>query len=125
MKKYVFGDGGATSIGIVTSTLGNENLKWENTTSQNYAIDFELFNNRFGGTLEFYNSDTKNLLVKRSIPVMNGYTSIFSNIGQTNNRGVAIALHSVNIKSSDFKWRSDFSFTYNRNKIVHLYGQVE
>ena len=123
MKKYVFGDGGATSIGIVTSTLGNENLKWENTTSQNYAIDFELFNNRFGGTLEFYNSDTKNLLVKRSIPVMNGYTSIFSNIGQTNNRGVEIALHSVNIKSSDFKWRSDFSFTYNRNKIVHLYGQ--
>lgn len=123
MKKYVFGDGGATSIGIVTSTLGNENLKWENTTSQNCAIDFELFNNRFGGTLEFYNSDTKNLLVKRSIPVMNGYTSIFSNIGQTNNRGIEIALHSVNIKSPDFKWQSDFSFTYNRNKIVHLYGQ--
>lgn len=123
MKRYVFGDGGATSIGIVTSTLGNENLKWENTTSQNFAIDFELFNNRFGGTLEFYNSDTKDLLVKRSIPVMNGYTSIFSNIGQTNNRGVEIALHSVNIKSSDFKWQSDFSLTYNRNKIVHLYGQ--
>ena len=123
MKRYVFGDGGATSIGIVTSTLGNENLKWENTTSQNFAIDFELFNNRLGGTLEFYNSDTKNLLVKRAIPDMNGYTSIFSNIGQTNNRGIEIALHSVNIKSPDFKWQSDFSLTYNRNKIVHLYGQ--
>jgi TonB-linked SusC/RagA family outer membrane protein len=123
MKRYVFGDGGATSIGIVTSTLGNENLRWENTTSQNVAIDFELFNNRFGGTLEFYNSDTKDLLVERSIPVMNGYTSIFSNIGQTNNRGIEIALHSVNIKSPDFRWLSDFSLTYNRNKIVHLYGQ--
>ncbi|MDR3142451.1 MAG: TonB-dependent receptor [Tannerellaceae bacterium] len=123
MTRYVFGDGGATSIGIVTSTLGNENLRWENTASQNIAVDFELFNNRFGGTLEFYNSDTKDLLVERSIPVMNGYTSIFSNIGQTNNRGIEIALHSVNSKSPDFRWSSDFSLTYNRNKIVHLYGQ--
>lgn len=123
MKRYVFGDSGATSIGIVTSTLGNENLRWENTTSQNFAIDFEMLNSRIGGTIEFYNSDTKDLLVKRSIPVMNGYSSIFSNIGQTNNQGIEVALHTVNIKSSNFKWNSDFSLTYNRNKIVHLYGQ--
>ncbi len=123
MKKYVFGDGGSTSIGIITSSLGNENLKWENTTSQNVAVDFELFKNRLGGTIEVYNSDTKDLLVKRAIPVMNGYSSIFSNIGQTNNRGIELSLHSVNLKAKDFRWMSDFSLTYNRNKIVHLYGQ--
>lgn len=123
MIKYVYGDGGATSIGIITSTLGNDNLKWENTTSQNLALDFELFKNRLGGTIEFYNSDTKNLLVKRAIPVMNGYSSIFSNIGKTNNKGFELSLHSVNIQSKEFNWQTNFSLSYNQNKIVHLYGQ--
>ncbi|MDR1779888.1 MAG: TonB-dependent receptor [Tannerella sp.] len=123
MKNYVFGDGSSTSTGIVTSSLGNDDLKWETTTSRNVAIDFELFDNRLGGTIELYDSDTKDLLVRRAIPVMNGYTSIFSNIGQTNNRGIELSLHSVNMQIKDFRWLSDFSFTYNQNKIVHLYGE--
>ncbi len=122
-KKYVFGDGGATSIGIVTSTLGNENLKWETTTSSDFAIDYDLFKHRISGTIELYNSTTKDLLVRRAIPVMSGYTSILSNIGETSNKGIELTINTVNIKTPNLKWSSNFSIAYNKNEIVHLYGQ--
>lgn len=119
--RYVFGNGGPSTLGVVTSTLGNDDLKWETTNSADIGLDFDLFKGIIGGTIETYNSNTNNLLVRRSIPVMNGYTSILTNIGQTNNRGVEITLNSINIKSGKFKWSSNINFSYNRNKIIHLF----
>ena len=121
ITQYVYGDGGPTSLGIFPSTMGNANLKWETTKTANAAIDFELFNGRIGGTMEVYNSNTSNLLVRRSIPTMTGYANIFTNIGLINNKGLELTLNSVNIKSGKFDWSSNFVISANRNKIVHLY----
>ncbi|MEI6275351.1 MAG: TonB-dependent receptor [Prolixibacteraceae bacterium] len=121
INQYVYGDGGPTSLGIYPSTMGNADLKWETTKTTNAAIDFELFKGRLGGTIEVYNSNTSNLLVRRSIPTMTGYTNIFTNIGLINNRGLELTLNSVNIQSGKFNWNTNFVISANRNKIVHLY----
>lgn len=120
-QRYVFGDGGPSTIGVVKSSLGNDGLKWETVYSANAAVDFSLFNNRISGTLEVYNSTTKNLLVSRAIPVMTGYTNIMTNIGETNNRGVELLFNTVNLQKSKFQWNSSISVAYNKNKIVHLF----
>jgi TonB-linked SusC/RagA family outer membrane protein len=119
--QYVFGDGGATSLGVYSSTMSNPSLKWETTYTANAAIDFDLFKGRLGGTLEVYNSNTSDLLVKRSIPVMTGYSNIFTNIGNVNNKGIELTLNSINIQKGKFEWGTNFVFSSNRNKIVHLY----
>ena len=121
-ERYVFGDGGPSSIGVVTSTLGNNDLKWETTYSANAALDFNLFNGRLGGTFEFYNANTEDLLVRRNIPVMNGYTSVLTNIGKVNNKGLEVSLNSSNIQNEKFQWNTNLSFTYNRNTIKSLFG---
>ncbi|MEX2410492.1 MAG: TonB-dependent receptor [Candidatus Paceibacterota bacterium] len=118
--RYVFE--GNNPLGVITSRIGNEDLKWETTTTTNAAIDFELFEGRFGGTLELYNSDTNDLLVRRSIPIMGGFDNILTNIGEVNNRGIELSLNSHNIQGSDFSWRTSISASYNQNKIVHLFG---
>jgi TonB-linked SusC/RagA family outer membrane protein len=118
--RYVFGAN--NPIGVITSTLGNDDLKWETTTIANLAVDFELFMGRFGGTLELYNSVTNDLLVRRSIPIMAGYTSILTNIGEVNNRGIELTLNSHNIQMSNFSWKTTLSGSYNRNRIVKLFG---
>lgn len=123
IKNYVFGDGGPTSTSIITSTLGNENLKWETTTSADFAIDFDIFKHRLSGTIELYDSKTEDLLVRRSIPVMTGYSSILSNIGETRNKGIEFTINTLNIKTPDLRWSSNFSIAYNKNEIVHLYGE--
>ena len=119
--RYAFGDGGPSSIGVITNVLGNSDLKWETTHTFNAAIDFGLFDSRLDGSLEFYNSKTTDLLVNRTIPVMSGFTNILTNIGEVNNKGVELSLNSVNVSKDKFEWTSSISFSYNKNKIVHLF----
>ncbi|MDR7130905.1 TonB-linked SusC/RagA family outer membrane protein [Algoriphagus sp. 4150] len=120
-QRYVFGDGGGSSLGVVTSTLGNDDLTWETTKTANFAVDFELFQRRIAGTIEYYNSNTENLLVRRNIPIMNGYTSILTNVGEVNNRGIELSLSTDNIRKEQFNWSTDFTFSHNKNEIVHLF----
>ncbi len=119
---YVFGDGGTTAIGILPSNIASSGLKWETTYSANIAVDFSLFKGRLGGSVELYDMATKDLLVERTLPSTTGFSSIWTNLGEVNNRGVEITLNSVNMQRGKFQWATDFVFSYNRNRIVHLYG---
>ncbi|PKQ44167.1 SusC/RagA family TonB-linked outer membrane protein [Confluentibacter flavum] len=121
--QYVFGDGGNTENGYEITTIANNDLKWETTKSLNLGFNFELFDGRLSGDLDFYNSKTVDLLVQRSLPSYTGYTTKWTNIGEVQNKGVEILLSSVNVDSGDFKWETEVSFSLNRNKIVSLYGE--
>ncbi len=122
LTHYVFGNAGVSTVGIFASNMGNDNLKWESTYTANAAVDFDLFKSRLAGTVEVYDSKTKDLLVLRTIPSMNGYTSIFTNIGEVSNKGIEISLNTVNIEAPKFRWTSNVAFSHNKNKIVSLYG---
>ena len=120
--QYVYGDGGATVNAVFTSTLGNPNLRWETTASQNLALDFELFKGRVGGTLEYYQMNTNDLLLNRSLPSPTGFGQILTNLGSTKNTGVEVTLNTVNVKTEKFQWSTSLVFSTNKNSIVHLYG---
>ena len=119
--QYVYGDGGTTALGVFPSRMANDNLKWETTYTTNVGLDFGLAKNRINGSFEVYNSNTEDLLISRSLPTMTGFTNVITNLGATNNRGFEITLNTVNIKRRGFEWSSDFVFSANRNRIVHLY----
>jgi TonB-linked SusC/RagA family outer membrane protein len=121
ITQYVFGDGGPTSVGIFPATMANSDLKWETTTTANAAVDFSLFKGRLGGTVEVYNSDTKNLIVQRTLPSLTGYNSVLTNLGATNNQGIEVTLNTVNLRKRNFEWSTNLVLSANRNKIVHLY----
>lgn len=69
-----------------------------------------------------YISNTKDLLMTRTVPIMNGYKKIWDNIGETQNKGIELTLNTVNIRKSNFTWNTDLSFFLNRDKIVELRG---
>lgn len=122
--KYIWGDAGqiVNTAYLPGDGIGNPNLKWETTYTTNFAIDFSLFKGRLGGTLEGYISNTKDLLMTRTVPIMNGYNKIWDNIGQTRNKGIELTLNTVNVSNRDFKWSTDLNFSVNRDKIVELRG---
>ncbi len=122
--KYIWGDGSTAvnSAYLPSNGIGNPNLTWETTYTANVGIDFEFFNGRLGGSLDMYLSNTHDLLMRRTIPIMNGYSSIWDNVGQTRNKGVELSLHSQNIRKKDFVWATDFNFFLNRDEIVELRG---
>lgn len=119
--QYVFGDGSSSYIGIYPSSMANSSLRWETTKSTNLAVDFLFLKGRIGGSIELYNMNTNDLLLKRAIPTMTGFSSVVSNIGATNNKGIEISLNTINIKNRKFEWSTDLTFSTNKNKIVHLY----
>ncbi|QJB30570.1 TonB-dependent receptor [Chitinophaga oryzae] len=120
-SSYAFGETGMN--GFQPATIANPNLKWESTTSLNAGIDFGFFNDRITGTVEHYIANTKNILLKRSIPGSSGYTEVLQNIGATRNSGWEVTLSTVNINNDNgFQWTTDLNFSANKNQIVQLYG---
>ena len=123
VTQYVFGNGGSMANGAYPSNMGNDDLRWETTYTGNIGLDFGLFSNRVTGTIELYQSKTKDLLVKRSIPAMNGYLDVLTNIGEVQNRGVEFSVSTQNISKEHFTWTSSLNLAFNDNKITKLYGQ--
>ena len=107
-------------------TYSNPTITWERSHNRNIGVDLSLFNNRIGLAFESYNTDTKGLLFRRTLPITSAITawgsplSTWQNIGETNNRGIELSLRTVNIRNSQFEWESSFSFTKNKEKIVSL-----
>ena len=122
VTQYVFGNSAASYSGVYPNIMGNDDLKWETTYTANVALDFEILQQRIAGTIEWYNSKTTDLLVERTIPIMNGYTNILTNIGEVNNRGIEVSLNTINVRNPNFEWSTNIAFSHNRNEIRELYG---
>lgn len=117
-----FGEGNSTVIsnGAKANVLPNLELGWEKTASTNVGIDFGFLNNRISGSIEYYEARTRDLILSKAIPGILGYTSIRTNVGKTANRGFEFTLSTVNVSTSDFTWKTDFSFSTNKGWIVEL-----
>ncbi|RYF84554.1 MAG: SusC/RagA family TonB-linked outer membrane protein, partial [Chitinophagaceae bacterium] len=114
--------GGTTQRVVALGNLANKNLNWEKTTALNLGLDFGIFKNRLSGSINVYNSNTTDLLLNRSIPIMNGFTTVLDNIGKVNNKGLEVQLNLQNFNTKEFNWNTGFNFWINRNKVVSLYG---
>jgi len=101
--------------------MGNKQIKWEKTQQVNLGIDYGLFQ-RFTGSIELYTGTTSDVIVNRDLPYLSGFTRIRTNLGKIENKGIEIALNTINLKNTDLKWRSTVSFTLSRNKILDIYG---
>ncbi|MCF6356467.1 MAG: SusC/RagA family TonB-linked outer membrane protein [Draconibacterium sp.] len=125
--KYVLQtDGTAHYVSqLYSSRMANSELKWERTTAYNLGIDFSTFNGRLRGNIEGYLMQTTDLLIPRKLPEITGYSSVYSNLGQINNRGFEVSLTSINMQKNDFEWTTNFSLAFNRNEIISLYGDLD
>ncbi len=109
LTNYIWGDNGTVVNGayLPTNGVGNPNLRWETSRTINAGIDFSFFNGRLSGNIDMYVVNTSDLLMSRTVPYMNGYKSIMDNVGKTRNKGVEIALNSVNFQNNDFRWTTN------------------
>lgn len=121
LSKYTFNSKGYNGFGL-NSSKGNPDLEWEMTSEYNLGLDFAFFKSRLSGTIDVYNRTTEGLIFNRSISAINGYNSVFQNIGTTSNKGIELSLNTENINTKSIQWRTGFTFSLNRNKIIDLYG---
>lgn len=125
LVNYPLGSGtGSVAPGYIntSTTLGNRSLTWEQTNELNAGIDFSLFKNRINGSVDFYNSETKSLLLQQDIPAITGFLNYWNNIGKIRNRGLEIELETYNIRRDNFTWKTNLNFAANRNTLLSLGG---
>lgn len=115
---YDFGDTGYS--GTRTGLISNPNLTWEETTNYNIGIDFGLFNGRIGGSIELYRAETDKILQEVSLPPTSAIPYVSDNIGETLNQGIEITMNTMNVKTRNFTWTTDFTFTKNDEEITFL-----
>ncbi|WP_256009864.1 SusC/RagA family TonB-linked outer membrane protein [Desertivirga xinjiangensis] len=118
---YGIGTGSATSdFALTMANFGNKDLKWETTYQLDIGYELSLFKSRLNLVLDYYNKDTKDLLLYSNAPYISGYQKIYRNIGSIRNRGFEVELHSMNINKKNFRWNSSFNISFNQNKVLGL-----
>ncbi len=106
---------------LVPVRNANPDLRWEKKEEVNIGLDFDLFEGRISGAVDFYNRLTKDALWDYSVPTPPYlYGSIAANVGEIRNRGFEALLNVVPIQKSDFTWNVGFTFSTNKNKLVSL-----
>jgi len=112
--------------GVLTANTANPDLKWETTDSYNLGLDLNLFNNRIEFIFDWYYKKTRDLLLQIPLPAYlgssgNGAASNpWANVGSLRNTGVEMTLNTVNIDKGDFQWRTNLTFSLNRNKVMSM-----
>ncbi|MEH6680364.1 MAG: TonB-dependent receptor [Sediminicola sp.] len=98
----------------------NADLKWERTSQLNIGTDIRMFNDRLSLTADWYHNETKDLLFNVPVSVVSGYTSVTTNVGSVENKGIELALSGDLIRNTDFNWNLSAVFAKNDNKVLKL-----
>ena len=100
----------------------NTMLTWEKTREYNIGLDFGIFRNRINGAIDIYDKLSDGLIMDRRLAIEAGVASMRDNIGSVSNKGIEIALNTVNVKSRNVNWTTSFTFARNKMSIEELYG---
>lgn len=115
---YTIIDGSPVNA-VRPTTVANDDLTWETTKQFDLGADISFLENRLNLTVDYYKSITSDLLFSVPLPSYSGYSSQLQNLGKVENKGLELALNSVNTTGA-FKWNTGFNISFNRNKVLEL-----
>ncbi len=99
----------------------DRNIKWEETTTWNAGLDYEFFNGKFYGSLDYYYRVTNDLLAVIPVPAGTNLTNqLFTNVGNIESYGFEAGLTYNVVRTNEFNWDIGGNFTYNRVNILSL-----
>ena len=105
--------------GSVQTSYGNPDLKWETTAQTNIGLDLTMFNNRVTINVDAYLKKTSDVLLNVQLPNTMPITSIQTNAGTIENKGIEFNINTVNLNKK-LRWETSFNMSFNRNKVTSL-----
>jgi TonB-linked SusC/RagA family outer membrane protein len=115
---------GVVHTAFTPSTLENQDLRWEKTSSFDIGFDLGVLDNRISITADYYYKKTTDMLLEVPVPTSSGYSTALQNAGSLENKGFEFQVSSRNIVSSDFRWNTDFNISFNKNKVLSIIGTI-
>lgn len=116
---YAAGNDYMVRAGLSPEIVANPDLSWETTAQLDIGVSARLFN-RLGFQFNFYNKNTRDILLNVPLPYTTGFDLRSENVGRLRNRGVEFAINSENIKTENFSWTTSFNIGFNKNTVLEL-----
>jgi len=108
--------------GVLATSNGNPDLKWEQTSQIDGAVDFSIMNNRISGTVEYFHKNTKDLLLTIDVPQPALNSTQLKNVGRLSGHGFEVTLDALAISRPSLRWRAGLVFAAERTKVEDLGG---
>ncbi|TAE68688.1 MAG: SusC/RagA family TonB-linked outer membrane protein [Bacteroidetes bacterium] len=106
--------------GFIPANSPNPNLQWEQGAKLNVGVDFGFFKNRITGSVDYYNNLTTNALFSTQVSRTTGFSSLIDNVASIRNRGIEVAINTINVDYKGFRWETNLNFSYNKNTVMSL-----
>ena len=116
---YYLGSG-TKNTAYYRSGLGNDNLKWETTTSYDLGFDLSILKGKLNFVFDYYHKKTSDLLLAIPVEQTTGFSSQLSNIGNVTNDGVEFSVNATLIQRKDLSWNASANIAHNKNKVTSL-----
>lgn len=104
-------------LGAILNSFPNANLKWEKTSTVNIGLDWSFLHGRISGAFNYYMSKSTDLIASRPVSRVNGMETLKYNDGEAKNTGLEFSISTKNIDTKNFKWRTSFSVSHNKNVV--------
>ena len=99
--------------------LVDTNLKWETTEMTNIGVDFSFLND-WDVTLDYFVRNTKDLLLVQQIRPTAGFTSVYTNYGEIQNKGFEFAIGYHKQFTKDFSFNARLTGSTISNKVKKM-----
>lgn len=118
---YLFNNYFAVATVGGESIMANPDLTWETTYSHNLGVDVSFLRNRISGSVEVYQNNTRDLLIKYPV-TGSGYGYQYRNLGETRNRGVELSATFILLEKAKYGITFSANASYNQNRVMDLGG---
>lgn len=110
----------ATNAGAIVSSLENKNVSWETKNTLNAGLAASFFNHVVDMEIEVYNSITKDMLLYRPMAMSTGFSGVYANIGDMQNRGIEATLRLNWLNFRNVRASSTLMLAKNKNSVLRL-----
>lgn len=122
LTTYNYPINGGNAQGVSMGVASNPNLKWESKTDRNIGLDFGLFEDKFTGSLEYFNNKSSDILFAVPLPASvgsaGGGTQI-QNVADVKVSGFEVSL-GYNDRKGDFTWSAVANLGTSKNEVTGL-----
>lgn len=116
---YGFGTDRTVVTGAYPGQIANPNLKWETSEQISAGIESSFIDHKYYLNLDFYQKNTRGLLLSAPIPDFIGNAPPVINGGTVRNRGIEVETGARFLSSN---WNFDVSLTgtFNKNEVTAI-----
>ena len=105
--------------------IGNADIRWEKTLQTDIALEFSLWDQKLGGTLNFYQKNTDDLLLEVFLPEETGASNTQTrNVGSLTNRGIEFDFNLQLLQTNNWQWQFQGNIAHNRPKVTSLNSDI-